>query len=371
MKRALLLAGAGLVLALMVFLPGCSSLAYYWQGAAGQLDLLRRSQPIDEVIADASTDATLKRQLEFVRSVREYASRELTLPDNRSYRVYADVGRPFVTWNVFAAPEFSLASKEWCFPIAGCVSYRGYFSEQAAKAEAATLKGEGYDAYVGGVPAYSTLGYFDDPVLSTFVHGPQIEVARLIFHELAHQVVYVKGDSMFNESFAVSVEEEGVRRWLAAHGTPEQVAAFEGAQLHRAGFRDLVRAYRKKLQALYAEALPPERMRQAKAQTFADMRAEYAKLKATWGGWGGYDHWFSQNLNNANIVSVGLYNELVPAFQTMQREARGNLPDFYAKVRNLAALPKAERDQRLAELGQPATTAAEKDGAERSAKKNL
>src|SRR5205085_9654270 len=264
-------------------------------------------------------------------------SHDLALPDNGSYRVYADVGRPYVTWNVFAAPEFSLDPKEWCFPVAGCVSYRGYFSQQAAKDEAAVMREQGNDVYVGGVPAYSTLGYFDDPVLSTFVRSPEVELTRLIFHELAHQVIYVKGDSMFNESFAVSVEEEGTRRWLAAHATPEQTEAFERMQLRRADFRDLVSSYRKQFAALYEQTIPPKRMREEKAKLFDAMRADYAKLKASWGGWGGYDRWFAQGLNNANIVSVGLYSELVPAFEVLIKDTHGDMKAFYAKVRELAS----------------------------------
>ncbi len=196
-------------------LAGCGEIEFYWQGIAGQTEIIARARPIDEVIA-ATPDPVLKARLARAQAIRAFASRELALPDNRSYTNYADLGRPYAVWNVFAAPELSLSPRQWCFPIAGCVSYRGYFAEGDARAEAARIAAAGDDVHVGGVPAYSTLGYFDDPVLSTFVRYREVELARLIFHELAHQVVYVKDDTSFNESFATAVEEEGIARWLAA-----------------------------------------------------------------------------------------------------------------------------------------------------------
>ncbi len=239
-------------------LAGCSTVEFYWQGVVGQADLLARAKPIAEVI-ETTPDAALKARLERVQSIRAFASRELGLPDNRSYTTYADLGRPFVVWNVFAAPELSLSPRQWCFPVAGCVAYRGYFAESDARAEAARLVAAGDDVHVSGVPAYSTLGYFDDPVLSTFVRYREVELARLIFHELAHQVVYVKDDTAFNESFAATVEEEGVVRWLAAERDKrEPAAAAELAgdaargQRLRADFRALIAATRERLTALYA-----------------------------------------------------------------------------------------------------------------------
>jgi predicted aminopeptidase len=210
---------------------------------------------------------------------------------------------------------------------------------------------------LGGVPAYSTLGYFDDPILNTFVRYPDFEVARLIFHELAHQVAYAPGDSTFNESFAATVEEEGVHRWITAHGNAEQTASFERLQNLRGGFLGLIKTYRGRLQALYAQALPPERLRAEKARCFADMREDYEKLKASWGGWAGYDRWFAQGPNNASIASVGLYNEDVPAFQALLRETRGDLPAFYARVRKLAKLPQEQRTAQLQQRMPRATEA--------------
>src|SRR5450755_3667915 len=238
-------------LLLLPLLAGCTAAGYYWQGIRGQLDLLERARPIPAVLA-ATEDPGLKRKLERVLAIRDYASRELALPDNPSYRSYTDLGRRFVLWNVFATPDLSLEPRQWCFPVAGCVNYRGYFEEAAARDEASQLGATGDDVYVGGVPAYSTLGYFNDPMLSTVIRYPDTEVARLIFHELAHQVAYAKDDTVFNESFAVSVEEEGVGRWLAAQHDPALTAQFNTGQRYRDGFRTLTTRARGELVTLYA-----------------------------------------------------------------------------------------------------------------------
>lgn len=339
---------AATLLVSLAILTGCSSGAYYWQGMRGQMDLLERAQPISEVLA-STQDAALKRKLERVLSVREFASRELGLPDNASYRTYADVGRRFVLWNVFAAPELSLQPRQWCFPVAGCVNYRGYFDEAGAREEAARFIAAGDDVYIGGVPAYSTLGYFNDPLLSTFVRYPDTEVARLIFHELAHQVAYAKDDTVFNESFAVTVEEEGVARWLASQNDPALSAQFNATQRHREAFRALVFRARAHLSRVYASGESDEVKRTEKAAAFAAMRAEYAALKTEWSGYSAYDSWFAQGPTNAGLAAVGLYSQKVPEFRALLASVDGNLPRFYAKVRVLAALDsKAQRDGALA-----------------------
>jgi len=328
---------------------GCSHVGYYVQSAQGQFDVSARSRPIAELIADPATDPKLRARLETVSAVRDYASRELALPDNGSYRSYADLERPFVVWNVFAAEEFSVSAKQWCFPVAGCVGYRGYFAREDAEAFARGLAAEGYEVYVGGVPAYSTLGWFDDPVLNTFVNYPDPELARLVFHELAHQVAYVKDDSAFNESFATAVELEGVKRWLAAGGRSDEYAAFEIAQARRAEFASLVAQYRAALGAVYRSGAPPEAKRAEKARLYAALQADYATLKAGWGGFTGYDRFFD-GVNNARLASVALYNELVPAFQGLLAAEGGDLGRFYARVKALAAEPRAERRAALARL---------------------
>lgn len=342
------------VLLLTLPLAACSAIEFYWQGFAGQVDLLSRARPIPEVANDTS-DPALKAKLARIQEMRTFASRELALPDNPSYTRYADLGRAFVVWNVFAAPELSLTARQWCFPIAGCVAYRGYFAEADARAEAERLAAEGYDVHVSGVPAYSTLGYFDDPVLSTFIRYRDAEVARLVFHELAHQVVYVKDDTSFNESFAVAVEEAGLARWQAAQSGAPDAAQFAAdvtrMQRVRNEFRALIRTTRERLATIYASTLSDAEKRARKAEIFAEMRADHERLKA--GGAAVFDRWFAGGANNAGIISAGLYTDRVPEFAALLAEEGGNLPRFYGRVRALAAMPKAERDAALAAAGHP------------------
>jgi len=342
---------------LVAFAPaaGCSSIGYYFQAVSGQMELTRKTQPIAKVMANPDTGAELKGKLERVVEMRDFASRELHLPDNGSYRSYADIGRSYVVWNVFAAPEFSVKPQEWCFLFAGCVEYRGYFSKAGADKFASDLREQRYDVFIGGVPAYSTLGWLDDPVLSTFVQYPDADIAELMFHELAHQLVYVQGDSTFNESFAVAVEREGVERWLAVHGSEAQRRAFEQKQVRRQAFAELVASYRDQLAQLYAEPLDVQQMRARKERVLTQMRAAYGRLKQSWDGFAGYDYWFEQPLNNAQLASVSIYTQLVPAFQRMLRDNGGDLERFYAEAKRLAALPKAQRDAELAGVLQGAS----------------
>ena len=337
-----------LLLAVLVpLLCGCDTLRYYSQAVGGQLTLLHRAAPIDEQLGREAVSPALKAKLEAVLRIREFASRELALPDNGSYKRYADLGRPFALWNVFAAPEFSLEPVNSCFVFIGCVSYRGYFSEADAQAEAAVLRARGYDVHVGGVPAYSTLGWFDDPVLNTFIHYPDAGLARLLFHELAHQVLYVKNDTLFNESFAATVEQAGVARWLAQRGSDSDRAAYERLQRMRNDFLALIVKHRAALERLYREDLTAQEKREGKARVLAQMQEEYRQLRASWGGFAGYDRWFAAKPNNATLVSVSLYTELVPAFRALLEREGGDLPRFYAAVKKLAKLPKEERDARL------------------------
>ncbi len=330
-------------------LAGCSAVDtvdFYWQGAAGQMDLLSRARPIREVI-EQSADPALAVRLTRVREMRAFASTELGLPDNASYTRYTDLGRPFVLWNVFAAPSLSLKPLQWCFPVAGCVNYRGYFREDEARAEAARLRALGDDVHVAGVPAYSTLGWFDDPVLSSFVRWPETEVARLIFHELAHQLLYVKDDTAFNESFATAVEEAGLARWLAVQNNPGLVAQAERSERLRDAFRTLTRDTRVRLATLYASDADDATKLREKTETFAAMKAAYDAAKAGEPGLAGYERWFAQSPNNASLAAIGLYTDRVPAFRVLLQEQDGDLPRFYERVRTLAALPRAERDAAL------------------------
>ena len=311
-----------LVVLLVPWLAGCETLGYYRQAIGGHLGIMAAARPVEAWLADPATPPALRERLEAARRIRAFASSELALPDNGTYTSYAELGRPFVVWNVFAAPEFSVRPRRECFPFAGCVSYRGFFSHEAAQRHAARLKGEGFDVHAGGVPAYSTLGWFDDPLLSSFIAYPDAQLARLIFHELAHQVAYASGDTTFNESFAVVVEEEGVRRWLEAQGRGADLEAFRAAQARRRAFARKVTEMRDRLAALYASGLAAEQMRERKAEEFAKLRAEYPlSVPAA--------------PSNAFLVSVALYHERVPQFEALLRES-GSLPAFYARVRELA-----------------------------------
>jgi predicted aminopeptidase len=306
-----------------VLLGGCDTLSYYSQAIGGQLEILRAARPAEQWIADPATPADLRARLETARRIREFAARRLGLPDNRSYTAYAELGRPFVVWNVFAAPLLSVEPRQECFPFTGCVSYRGFFSEADARRHAERLRTEGYDVHVGGVPAYSTLGWFDDPLLSTFIRYPDAQLARLIFHELAHQVVYARDDTTFNESFAVAVEEEGVRRWLEAEGRGAELEAFRAAQARRQRLADQVKATRARLAAVYADkGAAKEVLLQRKREEFDRLRAEYPTI-------------VPQEPNNAFLVSIALYTELVPQFERLLAES-GSLEAFYARVKEMA-----------------------------------
>lgn len=345
-----------LAVALLSVLPllGCANAGYYAQAFSGQLQIFSQTRSIDDVIADPATDAALKEKLTGVLRAREYASRELGLPDNESYRAYADIGRPYVLWNVFAAPEFSLAPHEWCFVITGCVAYRGYFSLQNAQAFAAELRAQGYDVYVGGVTAYSTLGWFRDPVLNTVINRGPAEIAGLMFHELAHQRLFVRGDTTFSESFAMTVEQEGVRRWLKNNAGTAEYEKYEARLKRRDQFVALVLKHRDRLDSLYQTSLGAGEKRAGKAKIFTEMRQEYERLKSGW-DYAGYDGWFAQDLNNAHLASLGAYHRYVPSFQALLARHQGDLTAFYRAVEELGRLPIIERTAALDTLLPTAT----------------
>jgi predicted aminopeptidase len=342
--------GLALMLAAAAAIGGCASLSYYAQAARGQLRLLANRQPIDRVIAKPDTPEPLRASLALVLEIRDFAVSELALPDNDSYRTYVDIGRPYVVWNVFAAPEFSVEPKRWCFPLVGCLSYKGYFSEEKARAAATRLAEQGYDVFVGGIAAYSTLGHFDDPFLSSMLRLDETATAGIVFHEIAHQRVYVRDDTELNEAFASLVEEEGVRRWLGARGGSEALAEWERRREMQREFSALVGATREALAALYASPLSEDELRTRKAAELAAMRERYAALRATWGGYTGYDAWFAAPVNNARIASVATYRRLVPALKTLLADAGGDLPAFYSAVDALGELRPPERARRLEAL---------------------
>jgi predicted aminopeptidase len=339
--------------ALIAAAGGC----YLLQTAQGQLALMSKREPISQVIDEPSTPAALRSQLEEVTAIRDFASRQLGLPDNGSYRSYADVGRPYVVWNVVAAPEFSVDAKEWCYPIVGCVAYRGYFNEPRARRFAAGLLAKGFDVTVGGVAAYSTLGHFNDPVLNTMMSWNDVELAAIIFHELTHQLLYVPNDSSFNEALATTVEEEGVRRWLSAQGRDADLAKRLLQQQHYLEVVDLLNATRAELRAVYASGLAPELMRDRKRAAFAALAKSFALLKSRWGGHAPFEAWFADGLNNAHLASVATYFACVPGFQRELEAVGGDLTAFYARVRELAKLDQKKRDAAVCALPQTANAA--------------
>jgi len=336
-----------LVMTLVTALSGCGTL-YVMQAAGGELRVMRARKPIDQVLADPKTPQSLRDTLTEVKAAREFASKELELPDNRSYRTYADVHRTYVVWNVVAAPEFSVRPRQWCFPIAGCVAYRGYFKEKRARAFAADLATKGFDVTLDGVPAYSTLGKFADPVLSTMiVYGPD-ELAAIIFHELAHQLLYVKNDTQFNEAFATTVENAGLEHWLTTNGHPDRFQHFLKYNEHQRQFADLFAHARKQAASLYASGIPVADMRAQKAALFAKLATRIHDLEQSQGERAPvYDEWIKEGLNNARLASDANYYDCLPGFERLLVEAGNDLPRFYAAARDLAKLPMAERHAKL------------------------
>lgn len=350
MAGAATLAAAAAALCLAT---GCADMGYLRQQLAGHLDLMHRARPVPQVLADEATPAALRERLALAQRMREFAVAELKLPDNRSYRSYAALDRGAVVWNVVAAPELSLTLKTWCFPVMGCVGYRGYFERARADALAAELRAQGWEAAVYPVPAYSTLGWSNwlggDPLLSTFIHWPEGELARLVFHELAHQVAYASDDTMFNESYATAVERIGGARWLAREASPAAREEYERYDARRRDFRALTQQVRNELAALYASPRSDADKRAAKAALYQRLRAEHQRLKAgPWAGFAGYDAWF-ERANNATLGVQAAYDELVPPFERLFQRLGGDFERYHAEVRRLAALPKAQRRAELAQ----------------------
>ena len=352
---ASVLSVGGLVLAglgTLCVTSGCSSIDYLSQSASGHIRLLAAARPVKDAIADPTTPEALRKRLELTQRMRQFAVTQLHEPDNDSYRSYADLKRPAAVWNVVAAPELSLQLTTWCFPVVGCVGYRGYYDLASANEAAAPLKAGGLEVDVYEVPAYSTLGWMNwiggDPLLNTFVQWPEGELSRLIFHELAHQVAYAPGDTTFNESFATAVEHIGSERWLDENATPEVRARQALTESRRDDFHMLVRAWRAKLDAMYRSDLPDAEKRVRKAEMYAGMRADYEALKRDkWGGYNGYDHWFAK-ANNAAMGTQGAYDDEVGAFERLFVAEGSDFDRFYAEVRRLAALPRPERDAAMA-----------------------
>jgi predicted aminopeptidase len=330
---------------LLAGLQGCGTL-YLAQAARGQWHLLRERRPISTVLADPHTPDSLRERLTSVEEARDFAVRALHLPDNRSYRTYADIKRPYVVWNVVAAPEFSVEPKRWCFPIAGCVAYRGYFNEKRAREFAARLATDGYDVTVGGVPAYSTLGKLADPILSTMMRYGDGELAAIIFHELAHQLLYVEDDSEFNEAFATTVEDVGLERWLTLRDQPDRLREFRKEDADERAFVGLFVQGRVRLAQLYASGIDRVQMREQKARVMGELAAQVRALQHEQGD-RDYEPWLEEGLNNAQLASIATYYECVPGFERLLAENDGDLLRFYAAARALAHESRRDRHASL------------------------
>ena len=328
-------------------LSGCESIGFYRQALFGQLEILVKREPIQAVIGKAETNLPLKERLMLVESVREYARSTLNFPVGASYATYVDTGRAFVVWNVFAAPEFSLDAMRWCYPIAGCVSYRGYFQQDKAEKLADKLRSDGKDVFVGGVAAYSTLGWFSDPVLNTFLNRSESKLAGLIFHELAHKILYVPGDTVFNESFATAVENEALRRWLNDRQQPRIYRQYLDGQARRFEFVSLIDSYKERLRTLYNQPLADADKRAGKQELIQALREDYKVLQSSWHGYTDYGNWVAGEINNAKIVTISAYHDLVPAFNRLLKDSGGDMQIFLDKCIELGDMEESARNRAL------------------------
>lgn len=334
------LASCTALAAVCLLLSGCA-LPFYWQAIGGQLQLMTNRTPIERILADPDADPALKARLSRVEEIRRFAVEELGLPDNDSYTSYVDIGRSYVVWNVIATQEFSVEPERWCYPFTGCVAYRGFFKRERAERLRARLDRRGLDTHIAGAAAYSTLGFFADPVLSTMIVGSDEYIAATLFHELAHQKLYIKGDSTLSEAFASAVEEYGTQRWLEHNGEQEALERYRRRLVYRDGFAALVAAQQERLRSVFARPDPPDVMRAAKEEAYRVMREDYEALKEEWGGVPDYDAWFAQPLNNAMLASVATYRHWLPGLRWRLNEI--GLEAFYVDIERLAELELDER----------------------------
>jgi len=349
-RRAKLAVVGLLCLVMVVCFSGCQEISFYRQAIGGECQILAHQKSIRDLMADPTTPPKLKTKFEQIMKIRQFASDELKLPADGAYLKYTDLHRPYVVWNVNVAPALSLEPKTWWFPVVGEASYRGYFSDAGAHRYAARWEKKGWDVYVDGVDAYSTLGWFRDPLMNTFIYEPEADLAELIFHELAHRRLFVNGDTDFNEAFATEVAAEGIRRWFALSSNPQAYDKHLVNQAHEKQFVQLVMDTRQELEAVYGD----ERLTEAdklhrKEEIITKLRARYAAVKQTWGGESDYDHWFAEPINNAKLNTVSAYYELRPAFQALLRAKGGDLEEFYGAVAALGKLPLEKRHEALRE----------------------
>lgn len=330
-----------------VTVSACTSFGYYMDLMTGHSELMEKRKPVKEILLEKKTQPKLRQLLETSQNIRDFASIELHLPENDSYRMYADLKRRYAVWNVVAAKEFSMEPKKWCFLFVGCLSYRGYFSKEDATEYANELKKEGYDVYVAGAKAYSTLGWFDDPLLNTMMYKSEARRAGIIFHELAHQVVYIDNDSAFNEAFATAVEHEGIRRWLGRKGQNKKYDKYLVNDKRDSQLNQLLQTTREELKKLYKTTLSNKEKRQAKKQIFVQLQKKYQQLKKSWAGYNAYDKWMNQKLNNSHLLIIATYHDLVPAFTALLKKENYNLRKFYKAVEQVGQLDKEKRNNRL------------------------
>lgn len=343
----LLLPKTLLLCVIVATLSGCGSLSYYLGAINGHAEILNRQRPISEVIADPDTSEALREALLDIQQTRRFAVEALQLPDNDSYRYYANIERDYAVWNVIATPALSIEPRQWCFLFAGCLNYRGYFSQNKAQNYAERLQQQGYDTYVAGARAYSTLGWFDDPLLNTMLLRDEARRVGIVFHELAHQKLYLANDPIFNESFAVFIEQEGVKRWFTARGHHEEADRYQQTLERRARFHALLLETRRKLAQLYASEQPESIKHAHKQRIFTQLTQNYRRLKQQWQGYDAYDAWMQQPLNNAHLALIATYREQVELLEHLLERLGGDLTAFYAEVQRLGKLSREERNKEL------------------------
>jgi predicted aminopeptidase len=353
-----------LLVVVVTAVSGCQTIGFYAQAAKGQFQIFAHQEVIDKLVADPKTPAPLRQQLRLIEQLRAFAKDQLKLPVDGNYRKYVDVHRPYVVWNVQAAPQFSLQPRTWWYPLVGSLEYRGYFSERGARKYAARIVKKGDDVYVDGVEAYSTLGWFKDPVLNTFIDRSEPELAEVIFHELGHRRVFARGDTDFNEAYATTVGQEGARRWLRASGKTNLLERYAVALQRNDQFVHLIMSTREQLEKVYGDTLdkdgkvraakvpplPPARLKEAKQRVFMGLRSQYEQLKISWGGYSGYDDWFAHELNNAQLNTIANYYDFLPAFKRLLELNGGDMEKFYQEVERLSKMDKDTRHQWLRDL---------------------
>ena len=335
------------LICISMLVSACNSLSYYGQAISGHIDLVARERPIDDLLNDQKTSDALKQKLSLALEARAFATDQLALPDNDSYKQYADLERPYAVWNVIATPRYAIETQKWCFMVVGCLSYRGYFNKQDAQTLANQLREDGMDVIVSGAAAYSTLGWMDDPLLNTLVQRSDGAMVGIIFHELAHQVVYVKGDSAFNEAFASAVEDEGLRRWYTLHDNTQAYQQYRDKKAQQQMIYQQLQSTRTQLDAVYHQNIPDEEKQRQKEQIFAELKIWYQDWRKNH-DYAGFDGWMGKELNNAHLALIATYQQLVPDFLLALQSVDGDMKKFFELINTMVDLDNAQRRLQLA-----------------------